>query len=79
MEVLSLIIAVIALMIAVAAFMRAGGVRELKRQVQTLSSTTDSVRDRTADALNRLEQLVRGKERPRPGEPSEPPTRADTR
>lgn len=79
MEVLSLIIAVIAIAIAVAAFMRTGGVRELKHQVQTLSSTTDSVRDRTADALNRLEQLVRGKERPKPGEPSEPPTRADTR
>jgi hypothetical protein len=37
MEVLSLIIAVIALVIAVAAFMRTGGVRELKRQVQALS------------------------------------------
>jgi hypothetical protein len=79
MEILSLIIAVIALLIAVAAFMRTGGVLELKRQVQALSSTTDSVRDRTADALNRFEQLVRGKERPKPDEPSEPPTRADTR
>ena len=72
MEVLSLVIAVIALVIAVAAFMRTGGVRELKHQVQALSSTTDSVRDRTADALNRLEQLVRGKERPKPDERPEP-------
>jgi len=79
METLALIIAVIALVIAVAAFMRTGGVRELKHQVQTLNSTTDSVRDRTADALNRLEQLVRGKERSKPDEPSAPPTRADTR
>jgi len=79
MEILSLIIAVIALVIAVAAFMRTGGVSELKRQVQALSSTTDSVRDRTADALNRLEQLVRGKERPKPDERSEPPTRVETR
>jgi len=63
MEILSLIIAVIALLIAIAAFMRTGGVSEMKRQVQALSSTTDSVRDRTADALNRLEQLVRGKDR----------------
>jgi hypothetical protein len=78
MEILSLIIAVIALGIAVAAFRRTGGVGELKRQVQGLSSTTGSVRDRTADALNRLEQLVRGKERPKPDEPSEPRTRADT-
>lgn len=79
MDILSLIIAVIALVIAVAAFMRTGGVSELRRQVQALSSTTDSVRDRTADALNRLEQLVRGKERPKPDERSEPPTRGATR
>jgi hypothetical protein len=51
----------------------------VRRQVHSRHSTTDSVRDRTADALNRLEQLARGKERPKPGEPSEPPTRADTR
>lgn len=79
METLSLVIAVIALVIAVAAFRRTGGVVDLKRQVHTLSSTTDSVRDRTADALNRLEQLVRGKERPKADEPSEPPSGADTR
>jgi hypothetical protein len=78
METLSFIIAVVALVIAVAAFKRTGGVRELKRQVQA-SSTTDSVRDRTADALSRLEQLVRGKERPKPDEPSERPTRTDIR
>ena len=59
MEMLSLIIAVT----TVAAFMRTGGVHELKHQVQALSSTTNSGRDRTADALNRLEQLVRGKDR----------------
>lgn len=69
MAVLSFIIAVIALVVAVAAFKRTGGVGDLRHQVQTLSSTTDSVRTRTADALNRLEQLVRGKERPGPGEP----------
>lgn len=79
METLSLIIAVIALVIAVAAFRRTGGLRELKRQVQALGSTTEFVRDRTADALNRLEQLVRGKERAKPDEPSEPSTRAGTR
>jgi hypothetical protein len=78
MEILSLVIALIALGFAVAAFRRTGGVGELKRRVQGLSSTTDSVRDRTADALNRLEHLVRGKERPKPDEPSEPPTRGDS-
>jgi len=79
METLSFIIAVIALVIAVAAFKRTGGIQELKHQVQGLTSSTDSVRDRTADALNRLEQLVRGKERPKADEHSEPPNHADTR
>src|SRR5206468_3005543 len=51
----------------------AGGVGELQNQLQTLSATTDSVRDRTADALDRLEQLVRGgKDRPKPDDRSEP-------
>jgi hypothetical protein len=77
MEAFSLIVAVVALVIAIAAFKRTGGVRELKRQVQTLGSTTDSVRDRTADALNRLEQIVRGKERSRPDDPPEPPARPE--
>jgi hypothetical protein len=76
MNVLALIIAVVALVIAVAALSRTGGVRELKRQVQGRSSTTESMRDRTADALNRLEQMVRGKERPKPDERSDSPTRA---
>jgi len=74
MVALTFIIAVIALVIAIAAFKRTGGLGELKHQVQTL----DSVRARTADALNRLEQLVRGKERPDPGEPP-PPGRDDPR
>lgn len=79
MEILTLLIAVIALVIAVAAFKRTGGVSELKQQVHTLSSTTDSVRDRTADALNRLEHLVRGRERPKADGPPDPPSGADTR
>jgi hypothetical protein len=79
MDLLSLIIVVIALVIAVAASIRTGGLRELKHQVQAPSSTTAFVRDGTADALNRLEPVVRGQGRPRPGEPSAPPTRTDTR
>ena len=77
MDVLALMTAVVALVIAIAAFRRTGGGRELKRQVQGLSSTTESLRDRTADALDRIEQLVRGRERPNPDERSDPPTRAE--
>ncbi len=79
MAILALLIAVVALVIAIAAFRRTGGVGELQHQIQTLSSTTDSVRDRTADALNRLEQLVRGKERPKPDDRSEPSTHGEKR
>jgi hypothetical protein len=79
MDVLALIIAVVALVIAVSAFRRTGGGLELKRRAQGLSSTTAPMRDRTADALNRLEQLVRGKERPKPGERSDPPPGAEPR
>lgn len=75
MDIPSLIIAVI----AVAAFMRTGGVREQKHPVPALSATSHSVRARTADALDRLKPLVRGQARPKAGEPSAPPTRADTR
>ena len=77
MDVLALILAIVALVIAVAAFSRTAGSRELKRQVQGLSATTESMRDRTADALNRLEHRVRGKERPTPDDRSDPPARAE--
>jgi hypothetical protein len=69
MEVLTLLIAIVALVVGVAAFMRTGGVEELRRQVQSLSSTSETVRDRTADAIDRLEQLIRGRDRQKPGEP----------
>jgi len=41
MATLALIIAVVALVIAIAAYRRTGGVGELQNQIQTLSSTTD--------------------------------------
>lgn len=64
MEIVTLIIAVIALVIAVIAFQRTGGIKDLRHQVDTASSKSEAVRDRTADALDRLERLVRGKEKP---------------
>ena len=63
MEVLTLLIAVIALVIAAIAFQRTGGITELKRQIDAVSSKTEGVRDRTADVLERLEKAVRGKEK----------------
>jgi len=63
MEVLTLLIAVAALVIAVAAYTRTGGIQDLRRQVDSLSSASESVREKTADALARLERLIRGRER----------------
>jgi hypothetical protein len=64
MEVVTLIIAVVALVIAVMAFMRTGGMQDLRRQLETVSAKTETARDRTADILDRLEHLIRGKEKP---------------
>ena len=63
MEVLTLLIAVAALVIAVAAYTQTGGIQDLRRQVDSLSSASESVREKTADALARLERLIRGRER----------------
>ncbi len=62
MEAVTLIIAVVALVLAVIAFVRTGG--DLRRQFEMLSSKTETARDKTADALDRLEQLIRGKGKP---------------
>lgn len=62
-EVLTLFIAVLALVIAVIAYMRTGGIQDLRRQVDSLGSATESVRERTADVFSRVERLIRGREK----------------
>ncbi len=69
MEVLSLVISVIAIIVAIVAYQRAGGVADLRRQTEnlarvgdTVTKATESWRDRTADMLERLEKAVRGTE-----------------
>ena len=64
MEVVTLIVAVVALVIAVIAFMRTGGIRDLRRQLETVSAKTETARECTADVVDRLEHLIRGKEKP---------------
>ena len=64
MEVVTLIIAVVALVLALIAFMRTGGIRDLRQQLDAVSAKTEAARDRTADLLDRLEHLVRGREKP---------------
>ncbi|WP_342347728.1 hypothetical protein [uncultured Nitrospira sp.] len=87
MEVVTLLIAVVALVIAILAFQRTGGgIRDLRRQIEDLSEksehATKGARDLTADALSRLETFIRGQQKPTPTEqePLEgsPPTTEQT-
>jgi hypothetical protein len=72
MEGITLLIAVVALIISILAYQRTGGTTELKRQIETGASSpelkkqidalvamTDSLREKTADALDRLERAIR--------------------
>ncbi|MFQ5520397.1 MAG: hypothetical protein ACE5FK_03265 [Candidatus Methylomirabilia bacterium] len=64
MEAITLIIALVALVIGILAFVRAGGIQDLRRQGEGIGAKTETARDMTADALDRLERLIRGRERP---------------
>lgn len=73
MEMITLLIAIVALVIAILAFQRTGGgIRDLRRQIEDLTEksehATKGARDRTADALNRLETFIRGQQKPNPTE-----------
>ncbi len=72
MEAITLLIAVVALIIAILAYQRTGGTAELKRQLETKTSSvdlkkqiddlmamTDSLRNKTADAVDRMEKAIR--------------------
>jgi len=70
---ITFIISIIALVIAVLAYQKAGGVASLKKQTEVLSNlgdsivkATDSMRDKTADLLDKMEGALRGKEEPKP-------------
>jgi len=72
MEAITLLIALLALVISVIAFQRTGGIRELRQEVETLSSKSESMRDRTANVLDRFGQVVRGKSKTVPPPKQEP-------
>jgi hypothetical protein len=76
MEAITLLIAVVALILAILAYQRTGGTAELKRyieagisspdlkkQIDALVAMTDSLREKTADALDRLEKAIRKTEK----------------
>lgn len=62
-EALTLIIAMLALVIAVIAYKRTGGIQDLRRQVDSDSLTTESVREKTAGVFSRVERLIRGRDK----------------
>ena len=76
MEGITLLIAVVALIIAILAYQRTGGTADLKRlldsktsssdlkkQMDALAARTDTLREKTADALDRLEKVIRKTEK----------------
>lgn len=69
MDVLALIIAIIALFLALLAYQKVGGIGDLKKQTEVLSQigdtiikATNSLREKTADVLDKLEKSMRGTE-----------------
>jgi len=65
----ALIISIIALIIAILAYRKVGGVTGLKKPTEALThvgdsiaKATDSLRDKTADMLDKMEAIIRGRE-----------------
>lgn len=76
MEGITLLIAVVALIISILAYQRSGGATDvrrqmdpgesfadLKKQAESLGTMTDALREKTADALERLEKVLRKTEK----------------
>jgi hypothetical protein len=76
MEGITLLIAVVALIISILAYQRTGGTADvrrqmdsgepfadLKKQAESLGTMTDALREKTADALERLEKVIRKTEK----------------
>jgi hypothetical protein len=81
MEIVSLIISIIALAFAILAYQKAGGIAGLKRQTEVLSrvgdsivKATDSLREKTADFIAKMEEVIRRSKKPKEEEkPEEKP------
>ena len=85
MDIFTSLVAIVALVIAIMAFQRTGGIHDLRHQMEELSTKSDQAakgaRDMTADALGRLETFIRGQQTPSSVEEgpstSQPPTIED--
>ena len=63
MNVLVFLISVIALIFAIVAFRRTGGMTDIKDDINSLDSITSSFRERTANALEKMEKALRKEEK----------------
>ena len=59
MEFVALIIAIVALIVALLAYRRAGGLRDLRGEIASLGSGLDALRAKTADTIGKVERAVR--------------------
>ncbi len=57
---LALLVSIAALVIAIMAYQRTGADLKLRERVESLQHALDNVRQETANALDQLEELVRG-------------------
>lgn len=91
MWLLNLILAVIALIIAILAYQKVGGMADLRKQIDQIASSvdlrksldsmaaaTDSVREKTAEAIGRLETTFK-KEEKKPPKRAAPKSRRPTK
>ncbi len=78
MDVLAFLLSLVAIVMAYIALQRTGGVKDLRQQMDVMSSKTEEAakgaREATADVLRRLEHLVRGPETHPPDKGEKPPT-----
>jgi hypothetical protein len=71
---LAFVISIVALVLSYLAYRQSGGAEELKAKVDQLGITTDSLREKLADSLGRLEKAVRGVQaKPSTPEDQQPP------
>jgi membrane carboxypeptidase/penicillin-binding protein PbpC len=80
MDILALLLSLVAIVMAYTALQRSGGLKDLRVQMDHLTAKTEDAtkgaREATADALRRLENMVRGsgaEPQEKSNNPSKPP------
>ncbi|MEW6614656.1 MAG: hypothetical protein AB1401_04235 [Thermodesulfobacteriota bacterium] len=63
MSALTLIISIIALVLAIVSFKRTGGLQDIKGQINNLESIMGPLREKTANVLGKMEKALRNPEK----------------